>query len=95
MSKKIIAVLVVLTVLFMTVFAACNSEEKEKIYVEKDEYDFVTDENGELLLVYHARPESHLHGECGTYCEESLYDPCRHARIRKVRFDENGVPVLK
>lgn len=56
---------------------------------------FVSDENGELLLVYHARPESHLHGECGTYCEESLYDPCRHARIRKVRFDENGVPVLK
>ena len=56
---------------------------------------FVTDENGDLLLIYHARPESHLHGECGTYWEESLYDPCRHARIRKVKFDKNGVPVLK
>lgn len=56
---------------------------------------FVTDENDDLLLVYHARPESHLHRKCGTYWEESLYDPCRHARIRKVRFDENGVPVLK
>ena len=56
---------------------------------------FVTDENGNLLLVYHARPESHLHRKCGTYWEESLYDPCRHARIRKVRFDENGEPVLK
>ena len=56
---------------------------------------FVTDENGKLLLVYHARPESHLKGECGTYFEESLYDPCRHARIRGVKFDKNGVPVLK
>lgn len=56
---------------------------------------FVTDENGKLLLVYHARPESHLKGECGTYFEESLYDPCRHARIREVKFDKNGVPVLK
>ncbi len=51
MSKKIIAVLVVLTVLFMTVFAACNSdEEEEKVYVNNDEYDFVTDENGERVL---------------------------------------------
>ncbi len=55
---------------------------------------FVTDENGDLLLVYHARPESHIKGECGSFCEDSLYDPCRHARIRKVNFDENSVPVL-
>lgn len=55
---------------------------------------FVTDENGDLLLVYHARPESHIKGECGTYCSESLYDPCRHTRIKKVIFDENGIPVL-
>ena len=55
---------------------------------------FVTDENGDLLLVYHARPESHIKGECGSFCYDSLYDPCRHARIRKVRFDENSVPVL-
>lgn len=56
---------------------------------------FVVDEKGDLLLIYHARPESHLKGECGSFCEESLYDPCRHARIRKVRFDENGVPFLR
>lgn len=56
---------------------------------------FVVDEECSLLLVYHARPESHLKGECGTYCEESLYDPCRHARIKEVRFDKNGVPTLK
>lgn len=56
---------------------------------------FVRDENGELLLVYHARPSSHLTQECGSFFQESLYDPCRHTRIRKVRFDENGIPLLK
>lgn len=56
---------------------------------------FITDENGELLLIYHARPSSHLDKNCGTFCEESLYDPCRHARIRKVRFDGNNIPTLK
>lgn len=56
---------------------------------------FVTDENGDLLLVYHSRPASHLEGKCGTYMEESLYDPCRHARIKKVHFNEKGEPVLR
>lgn len=55
---------------------------------------FVYDEDGNLLLVYHARPESHLKKECGTYDDESLYDPCRHARIREVRFDEKGFPLV-
>lgn len=55
---------------------------------------FVNDEEGSLLLVYHARPESHLTKECGTYDDESLYDPCRHARIRPVSFDEKGFPVV-
>lgn len=56
---------------------------------------FITDENRDLLLVYHARPLSHLDGDCGTFTDDPLYDPCRHARIRKVHFDEKGVPVLK
>lgn len=55
---------------------------------------FVTDENGELLIVYHARPASHLDKECGTYQDFSLYDPCRHARIKKVAFDDNGLPYV-
>jgi GH43 family beta-xylosidase len=55
---------------------------------------FVTDENGDLLLVYHARPESHDSKQCGSYCSEPLYDPCRHTRIKKVFFDNNGVPVI-
>lgn len=55
---------------------------------------FVYDEEGTLLLVYHARPESHLDKACGTYDDESLYDPCRHARIKKVAFDEKSFPVI-
>lgn len=55
---------------------------------------FVVDENGTQLIVYHARPESHLTKECGTYCDESLYDPCRHARIKELKFDENNMPII-
>ncbi len=56
---------------------------------------FVFDENGKLLLVYHSRPETHLCGKCGTYNSESLYDPCRHARIKEVKWSENGAPLLR
>lgn len=55
---------------------------------------FVYDEEGNLLLVYHARPESHFDKKCGTYDDEPLYDPCRHARIKHVKFDEKGFPVI-
>lgn len=56
---------------------------------------FVYDEKGRLLLVYHARPEAHLHKSCGSYCDESLYDPCRHARIKFVTFDEENMPIIE
>ncbi len=56
---------------------------------------FALDENGKLLLVYHARPSSHAQKKCGTFCDEVLYDPCRHARIKEVNFDKNGFPTLK
>ena len=55
---------------------------------------FVTDENGDLLIVYHARPASHSSKECGTYSKDPLYDPCRHTRIGRVIFDGNGEPVI-
>lgn len=56
---------------------------------------FVTDENGDLLFVYHARPSSHSSKSCGTYNSDPLYDPCRHTRIKKVEFDVYGVPVIR
>lgn len=55
---------------------------------------FVVDEKGKQLIVYHARPESHLTGNCGTYCDETLYDPCRHARVKEVLFNDNNLPII-
>ena len=55
---------------------------------------FVRDEMGNLLIVYHARPDSHSSGNCGTYNKDPLYDPCRHTRIKRVAFDGNGDPVI-
>ena len=52
MNKKIIATVLIFTVLFTCVFAACNTKEEEdatRVYIENDEYDFVTDENGEKV----------------------------------------------
>ena len=55
---------------------------------------FTVDDNGNTVIVYHARPASHLKGKCGTYWEESLYDPCRHARIKRVYFAKDGAPII-
>ena len=55
---------------------------------------FVRDEKGNLLIVYHARPDSHSSQQCGTYNKDPLYDPCRHTRIKRVAFDGNGDPVV-
>jgi GH43 family beta-xylosidase len=55
---------------------------------------FVKDENGDLLIVFHARPASHSSQACGTYNKDPLYDPCRHTRIGRVFFDGNGTPVI-
>ena len=55
---------------------------------------FVTDENGNLLIVYHARPSSHDSKSCGTYASDPLYDPCRHTRIRQVYFGADGEPNI-
>lgn len=56
---------------------------------------FTSDDKGNTVIVYHARPAAHLEGNCGTYCSESLYDPCRHARIKRVYFSKDGTPVIR
>ena len=48
MSKKIIAILTIATLLFVGVFAAC--EKKNSDYTNLEDYDLVTDENGEKIL---------------------------------------------
>lgn len=55
---------------------------------------FVKNEKGEWVFVYHSRDEKCFSGKCGFSGEDSLYDPCRSARIRKVKWDENGFPIL-
>lgn len=51
MSKKIIAVIAVVTVVFVSVFAACNKkDDDERVYAKNDEFNLVTDENGEKVL---------------------------------------------
>ncbi len=55
---------------------------------------FVKDENGDWIFVYHSRDEICFKGECGYSNQDSLYDPCRSARKRRVYWDENGFPFL-
>ena len=55
---------------------------------------FVKDSNGDILFVYHSRPDSHASKACGTYASDPLYDPCRHTRIRKINFNNDGEPVI-
>lgn len=55
---------------------------------------FVKDENGVWIFVYHSRDEKCFKGECGYSNHDPLYDPCRSARIRKVLWDNNGLPIL-
>lgn len=66
---------------------------------------FTVDENGNPVIVYHARPvlECSSGGDWnGTVgrCqyiepgENSLIDPCRHARIKSVNFAADGTPIL-
>lgn len=55
---------------------------------------FTTDENGDVIFVYHSRSKECFEGKCGYSDGDSLYDPCRSARIRRVVWDENGLPIL-
>lgn len=48
----------------------------------------------EWLFVYHARSEECYLNNCQWGSSDSLYDPCRHARVRRVHWDEDGFPIL-
>lgn len=54
---------------------------------------FTTDKWGHPLLVYHSRTEGEVSGP-GDKGDGGLFDPGRHARIRPVHFDKDGIPVL-
>lgn len=48
---------------------------------------FTKDENGNDIMVYHARTEEKIEGN-------PLYNPNRHAMLMKVQWDEEGRPVF-
>lgn len=56
---------------------------------------FTKDENGNDVFVYHARSKECFLGTCGYAGNDPLYDPCRHARLHMVKWDENGLPILR
>lgn len=55
---------------------------------------FVKDENGDWIFIYHSRDEKCFNGECGYSIHDPLYDPCRSARKRKVKWTCDGMPIL-
>jgi len=48
---------------------------------------FTVDEEGNDIMVYHARKEAEITGD-------PLYNPNRHAMLMKIRWDESGRPVF-
>lgn len=48
---------------------------------------FTVDENGEPILVFHARTETEIVGD-------PLYNPNRHAMLMKIKWGKNGEPVF-
>ena len=52
------------------------------------------DENGNAVFVYHARSEECYKNQCQWSSASSLYDPCRHARVKRVHWAADGTPIL-
>lgn len=55
---------------------------------------FTVDEDGNLLMIYHARDEECYQKKCAYANGDSLYDPCRNALVKYVRFTEDGFPIF-
>lgn len=63
-----------------------RSDEKKKIYGPGHNC-FTTDEEGNVIMVYHARTEKEITGN-------PLYNPNRHTMLMKVEWDKDGAPLL-
>lgn len=48
---------------------------------------FTVDEEGNSIIVYHARTEAEIEGN-------PLYNPNRHAMLMKIKWDENNRPIF-
>ncbi len=67
-------------------FPVLRTDETREIY-GPGHNSFTTDEEGNDIMVYHARKESVIEGD-------PLYNPNRHAMLMKIRWDEDGRPVF-
>ena len=56
---------------------------------------FTVDEEGNPIFVYHARSEECYQNKCQWASSDSLYDPCRQARLKRVHWAIDGTPILK
>lgn len=66
--------------------AVLSTSEEKGIY-GPGHNSFTTDEEGNDIMVYHARTETVIEGN-------PLYNPNRHAMLMKVSYDEKGKPVF-
>ncbi len=55
---------------------------------------FTVDDEGRVVIVYHARSKECFQRICGYSCDDPLYDPCRHARLHTVIWSKAGTPIL-
>ena len=55
---------------------------------------FVKDEQGNDWIIYHARSKDCFLGQCDYAGNDPLYDPCRHARARRITWMDDGKPVI-
>lgn len=67
-------------------YPVLKTDEKLEIY-GPGHNSFVKDEEGNDIMIYHARKESEIVGD-------PLYNPNRHAMLMKVKWDENDRPVF-
>ena len=61
---------------------------KEKGIFGPGHNSFTVDENGNDILVYHARTTEKIEGD-------PLYNPNRHTMLMKIQYDEGGCPVFR
>lgn len=67
-------------------YPVLESDEKRGIY-GPGHNSFTEDEEGNAVMVYHARTETEIVGD-------PLYNPNRHAMLMKIRWDEQNRPIF-
>ncbi len=67
-------------------YPVLSSDENLEIY-GPGHNSFTTDEDGNDIVVYHARKEKEIQGD-------PLYNPNRHTMLMKLKWNEDGTPIF-